>query len=295
MQQKGWPLSQALAEVRRAQPTVHINPGFVAQLALYQDLGCQLPGETYCATGDGINVRAGATYRWFLLACGLKKGLGSTHLRNSDVATSCPGDAFGSKETGARLRENQRKSAPEQEAPNVLKPSMFRCKTCRHPLFSEGNIIDHLHPLVRAASNSIYASFGRHGDGSSWLAAKNAAAAIQSGAREKNKDKALRSVRLGCTREGRADTFSGTSRGSCSSVFTEPLEWITKTDGTRIFSRGSFDTEGKITCPGVRGMGVVCGGKLGAWSLDGKDCSCGAKVKPAVQFTLSRIERERYG
>ncbi|CAN0345249.1 unnamed protein product [Scytosiphon promiscuus] len=112
---------------------------------------------------------------------------------------------------------------------------LYRCKACRAPLFRDCNVLDHLHPILLAASDSVFASFSRHGDGSS----------------------------------------------CCSSVFTEPLDWLGIAE--------SGQRRAKVTCPGKKGA-AACGSKLGAWSLEGANCSCGRMVKPAIQFTLSRVE-----
>ncbi|CAN0216875.1 unnamed protein product, partial [Ectocarpus sp. 8 AP-2014] len=82
---------------------------------------------------------------------------------------------------------------------------------------------------------------------------------------------------------------SSAGKGVCTSVFTEVLDWVGVAD-RGWHSRHFAHSSGKICCPGKKGT-VVCGSKLGAWSLDGINCSCGRWVKPAFQFTLSRIER----
>lgn len=280
MKHKGWALAQALAEVRRAQPTVHINPGFEAQLSLYQELGCRLPGEV-TTPGRG-NVHASATYRWFLLACGLKNNKYSAHLSGTNKETRFTADIRNGEEADACGSEHNGKPGLVKKITNG---PFFRCKSCSHPLFSECNIIDHLHPLVRTVSDSTYDSFSRHGDGSSWLAARDAASAN----RAKQKASSQRRLHNGGTGRGKRrfeGPVSAMPTGHCTSVFTEPLEWM------RGFSGGNFERVGKITCPGIKASRTVCGGKLGAWSLDGIDCSCGTTVKPAVQFILSRIERK---
>ncbi|CAN0536193.1 unnamed protein product, partial [Ectocarpus sp. 12 AP-2014] len=58
---------------------------------------------------------------------------------------------------------------------------LYRCKACRAPLFRDSNVLDHLHPIVQAASDSTFASFSKHGDGSSWIKARDAAAIAAAG------------------------------------------------------------------------------------------------------------------
>ena len=364
MKHKDMSLARGIAEVRKAQPTMHINPGFEAQLTLYQHMGCSLPGsregdEPASASGgtaagakndpisavakkrdqtivagkknDPINFLANATYRWFLFACGVRGGdhgylqrlqrLGSSGKNYRGVGSNgdpvpapfrevCGGAAVGVA-SGTRAG--------------------YRCRACRAPLFLETNVVDHLHPVVQAASDSVYASFSRHGDGSSWLAAREAAAAAAPGSsataslpsssfggrapgskttRVGKGTASLKYRQDGGFREtgGRVSAVGVASpvrveMGSCTSVFTEALEWIeifgVSRGGVGWDPRRSF---GKILCPGRRGRrggsklegggeAVLCNSKLGSWSLDGVACSCGRMVNPAVQFTLSRIER----
>ena len=267
----GLSISQATDKVREAQPTVHINPGFEAQLQLYSDLGCRLP-ETETLEGvptaerskNSSMARAGATYRWFLLA-------------------------KTAEEDGLRGWMARRRV----EARAVANGPTYRCKACRAPLFHERNILDHAHPLVLAMSDSVYASFSRHGDGSSWLKARDAAAAASfstnKGAARGTKDRQRPRVPGGGSGRGKVVSLPDERCGICTSVFTEALDWI------GIGESGGSNTDlaqnsGKVTCPGKKGE-AVCGSKLGAWSLGGINCSCGRMVKPAVQFTLSRIER----
>ncbi|CAN0207557.1 unnamed protein product [Ectocarpus sp. 13 AM-2016] len=296
MRLKGLSVAQSIELVQEAQPTVHINPGFEAQLDLYSDLGCRLPTTKKVeirpiasSAGDGgvapeepigtsreskpstnTTVWAAATYRWFLFACGLKLsgGFGGEGGRNG---------AFQGGEGCGRL---------------------YRCKACRAPLFRDSNVLDHLHPIVQAASDSTFASFSKHGDGSSWIKASDAAAIAAAGSTNtvvrEAKGRHEPTVRCGggvthsiniCGKS----VVSLAGKGVCTSVFTEALDWF-GVAGRGQHSRHFAHSSGKICCPGKKGT-VVCGSKLGAWSFDGINCSCGRLVKPAFQFTLSRIER----
>ncbi|CBJ29054.1 conserved unknown protein [Ectocarpus siliculosus] len=297
MRLKGLSVAQAIELVQEAQPTVHINPGFQAQLDLYSDLGCRLPatkkveiGPTAPSAGGrgvapeepiGISqeskpstntttVWAAATYRWFLFACGLNLGggFGGEGGHNG---------AFHGGEGCGRL---------------------YRCKACRAPLFRDSNVLDHLHPVVQAASDSTFASFSKHGDGSSWIKARDAADIAAAGS-TKTVVRGAKGRHDPTVRRGGGATHSNNNcgksvvssagKGMCTSVFTEALDWVVVADRGR--HSGHFaHSSGKICCPGKKGT-VVCGSKLGAWSLDGINCSCGRLVKPAFQFTLSRIER----
>lgn len=303
MKQEGISLAQAVGRVLEAQPTVHINPGFEAQLSLYHGMGCnsawvEAPGDppamaaSRCGEEDSNaaqqllrSAQAGATYRWFLFACRLRNGKGAGSLGGSDGVI--PARRLEGKVPAGKRR--------------FLREAVFRCKACGSYLFSESNVIDHLHAVVLAASDSTYASFARHGDGSSWLAARDAATASATGASaaspaacrggKKNRHKTLSS------RSDAATAKEGfpAAGGRCTSVFTEALEWVGLVKGSGGLCRGSFEgSSGRITCPGRKGNALgVCGSKLGAWNLDGTACSCGRMVKPALQFTLSRIERRR--
>lgn len=352
MKHKAMPYLQAVDEVRRAQPTVHVNPGFEAQLALYRDMGCRLPGTPH-EEGDepraGVNseatstpmddrgptsFRADATYRWFLFACGVTNGdqgyLQRLPLLNTDGEGS---SRAGSDSRGpALVREGcgggGAAAAAATAATFGSRAATYRCRACRAPLFSEANVVDHWHPVVQAASDSVYASFSRHGgDGSSWLAARDAAAAAAAstssfssstfGARAPawktprgGKGAAVPSRRVrsrgGDEIGGRVSTVGLASppggSGCCTSVFTEVLGWVEISEVCRgVSSLGPRGKFGKILCPGRKGRRggagaeagteAFCRSKLGSWSLDGAACSCGRMVKPALQFTLSRIER----
>ncbi|CAN0250897.1 unnamed protein product [Scytosiphon promiscuus] len=146
MKRENVSLIQAIDRVKGAQPTVHINPGFEAQLELYHDLGCRLPGlttttvsmptssrkvpEVTVQTERDPKLRAASTYRWFDFASRLKTNGGNVWGSASYVGN---GDTL----------------------------------ACRAPLFRDCNVLDHLHPILLAASDSVFASFSRHGDGSS--------------------------------------------------------------------------------------------------------------------------------
>ena len=281
LMRKGLSLPQATDKVREAQPTVHINPGFEAQLQLYYELGCRLPETkaihekaltTSSAAAKVEKSTAGATYRWFSFA---KRAQAESLWR-----CTAPGEA---------------------ETRVTSSGALYRCKACRAPLFRESNVLDHAHPLVQAASDSVYASFSRHGDGSSWLVARDAAAAASFSTKKascrggKGRHQApCVSGRLvkdnGCRSSGVVPSGGDGRCMNCTSIFTEALGWVGIVDSacSRDFARGA----GKITCPGTKGT-TICGSKLGAWSLGGISCSCGRMVKPAVQFTLGRIERVR--
>ncbi|GBG81190.1 hypothetical protein CBR_g31863 [Chara braunii] len=69
------------------------------------------------------------------------------------------------------------------------------------------------------------------------------------------------------------------SCGECSSIFVEPLEWMTGvTDGER---------GGKLSCH-------KCSARLGSFDWGGLHCSCGALVSPAFQLHKSRIDAGSY-
>ncbi|CAM9226739.1 unnamed protein product [Hapterophycus canaliculatus] len=291
MRQESLSLTQAMNRVKEAQPTVHINPGFEAQLELYRDLGCRLPGSKAIAiststctgkvpnvgqqTGTDEKLWAASIYRWFTFASRLNTTGGN---RDSRVL----------QPEGLSLLIDGGGGGTEGPVTTML----YRCKACRAPLFRDDNVLDHFHPVIAAVSDSIYASFSRHGDGSSWLKARNAAAATKAPASTKKVVAGAKPRQLGVrSYENVVGKGSGSSssdrgvgclggRGSCSSIFTEPLDWVGITE--------SGHRRGKITCPGRKT--TACGSKLGAWSLEGTNCSCGRMVKPATQFTLSRVE-----
>lgn len=306
MKQESLSLTQAIGRIKEAQPTVHVNPGFEAQLELYWDLGCSLPGsrrrtaegkvpEVSVQTDTDPKLWAAPTYRWFTFACRLKTNGGNTRRGRGNGGN---GDtACGLQPEGIRLPtggDDDRGGGQTGKIEGPTTTMLYRCKTCRAPLFRDSNVLDHSHSIILAASDSIYASFSRHGDGSSWLKARDAAAAaaktptstteLVAGSKHRQPD-----LRSRANVVGRGDSMSSNTlgvassvgRGRCSSIFTEPLDWVG--------IRESGERRAKVTCPGRKGT-AACGSKLGAWSLEGANCSCGRMVKPAIQFTLSRVE-----
>lgn len=286
MKRKGIALADAVEIARAAQPTVHINPGFKAQLELYQDMGCSLS----VLDEKRAPPTAGATYRWFLFASNVSGGhcsgtvvpyaFGDEYTSTISMKSVAPVNS--TTQTGEAFAKTER-----------LKTASYRCKACRTLLFSGRNVMDHLHPIVLAASDSTYESFRRHGDGSSWLAAREAASAASDHGAGKPTSRASKEC-LSRNGRGTTENMKGSASGnpstsgirSCTSVFTEALPWVGMLGVGGGLARG--ESSGKINCTGRNG--VACGNKLGTWSLQGTACSCGRKVKPAMQFTLSRIE-----
>lgn len=271
-------LPAAVEMIRAAQPSIHVNPGFEAQLTLFQDLGCTLLGDG----GGGYRApMAPATYRWFLFAHRIKsRGKGASVHEGSYPAS------------GWDRRPRGTSGPPKTQAAG----GRFQCRACRAPLFSEHEVIDHKHPIVRVSSDPDFESLHKHGDGTSWIAATNAAAlAVCRGGPAT--DKIRTGVGAGFSRKNRGERFREKGNSSrqveagapCTSVFTEALLLAGIVDANGNVAREG--SSGKILCPGVSGK--PCGSKLGAWSLEGKACSCGRTVKPAIQFTLSRIEFSR--
>ena len=357
MKHKAMPYLRAVDEVRKAQPTVHINPGFEAQLALYRDMGCRLPGTRHEeveepparvnseATGTAMDnrgpasFRVDATYRWFLFACAVTNGDQGSLQRLPFLNGGGEGSRRAGSDSGgpALVREGcggggggGAAAAAAAAATLRSRAAAYRCRACRAPLFSEANVVDHRHPVVQAASDSVYASFSRHGgDGSSWSAARDAAAAAAVGSASSLSSSSTFGARAPASKTsrggkgaaaasrrvrgrggdeigGRVSTVGLASpaggSGCCTSVFTEVLGWVEISEVCRgVACLGPREKFGKILCPGRKGRrggaGVeagteaLCQSKLGSWSLDGAACSCGRMVKPAFQFTLSRIER----
>ncbi|CAM9463720.1 unnamed protein product [Discosporangium mesarthrocarpum] len=290
LMRSGKGLEEAVSIVRRAQPTIHINPGFGAQLLLFAEMGCRLTGGGVDSPG-GLN--AGATYRWFLFACEI-----STQLNRREA------------QAGGCFKGKPGLTVALGEAPGLV--PRYLCKACRMLLFTEANVVDHTHPICLAFSDSTYESFARHGDGSSWLASMREAtskSSCQQGERGvgpvredsrhcpstdlqhrsgdtgrdrmKGKGRGKRSSREIKKTLEQARDRSSWSLNSCTSIFTEAL------GSTGLVGDGG-EHSGKIKC---WGRGGLCGSKIGTWSLKGVTCSCGRTIRPAVQFTRSRVER----
>ncbi|KAI5583708.1 hypothetical protein BDE02_06G033000 [Populus trichocarpa] len=61
----------------------------------------------------------------------------------------------------------------------------------------------------------------------------------------------------------------------CSSIFVEPLKWMTAVDGGMV--------EGKLSC-------AHCEARLGYFNWSGIQCSCGSWITPAFQLHESRVD-----
>ncbi|XP_065856201.1 uncharacterized protein [Euphorbia lathyris] len=64
----------------------------------------------------------------------------------------------------------------------------------------------------------------------------------------------------------------------CSSIFIEPLRWMTAVE------EGAL--EGKLSC-------IHCEGRLGYFNWSGVQCSCGSWITPAFQIHKSRVDVSR--
>ncbi|CAH9080858.1 unnamed protein product [Cuscuta epithymum] len=69
--------------------------------------------------------------------------------------------------------------------------------------------------------------------------------------------------------------FDKEDEHECSSLFIEPLQWMTKV--------GEGALEGKLSC-------VHCEARLGYFNWSGIQCSCGSWVTPAFQLHKSRVD-----
>ncbi|KAK1933186.1 dual specificity phosphatase, catalytic domain containing protein [Babesia divergens] len=77
-------------------------------------------------------------------------------------------------------------------------------------------------------------------------------------------------------RHENAEKATAGSREPCSSVFVEPMDWMT-----------GVDTQtGKIVCKNAR-----CCAKLGSYCWYGRRCSCGHLQVPAFQIQLSKVDK----
>nr|XP_009916175.1 PREDICTED: dual specificity protein phosphatase 12 [Haliaeetus albicilla] len=72
--------------------------------------------------------------------------------------------------------------------------------------------------------------------------------------------------------------FCGDGREKCTSYFTEPVQWMEPA------LLGVM--EGQLLCP-------KCTSKLGSFSWQGEQCSCGRWVTPAFQIHKSRVDEVR--
>ncbi|XP_062183176.1 probable inactive dual specificity protein phosphatase-like At4g18593 [Phragmites australis] len=61
----------------------------------------------------------------------------------------------------------------------------------------------------------------------------------------------------------------------CSSLFVEPLKWMTPVEDDAL--------EGKLSC-------IHCGARLGYFSWSGIQCNCGSWATPAFQIIKSKVD-----
>ncbi|XP_041026480.1 dual specificity protein phosphatase 12-like isoform X1 [Juglans microcarpa x Juglans regia] len=69
--------------------------------------------------------------------------------------------------------------------------------------------------------------------------------------------------------------FIKSDESECSSIFVEPLRWMTAVE------EGAL--EGKLSC-------AHCGARLGYFNWSGIQCSCGSWITPAFQLHKSRVD-----
>uniref|UniRef100_A0A0E0RDE7 protein-tyrosine-phosphatase n=1 Tax=Oryza rufipogon TaxID=4529 RepID=A0A0E0RDE7_ORYRU len=61
----------------------------------------------------------------------------------------------------------------------------------------------------------------------------------------------------------------------CSSLFVEPLKWMTPVEDGAL--------EGKLSC-------IHCGARLGYFNWSGIQCNCGSWITPAFQISKSKVD-----
>ncbi|KAK6244334.1 hypothetical protein QUC31_010743 [Theobroma cacao] len=69
--------------------------------------------------------------------------------------------------------------------------------------------------------------------------------------------------------------FNKSVQTECSSIFVEPLRWMTAVEEGAI--------EGKLSC-------AHCEARLGYFNWSGIQCSCGSWITPAFQLHKSRVD-----
>ncbi|WCJ33387.1 dual specificity protein phosphatase-related [Euphorbia peplus] len=83
---------------------------------------------------------------------------------------------------------------------------------------------------------------------------------------------------FGWNKRKSGNPFSNSDEPECSSIFIEPLKWMTAVE------EGAL--EGKLLC-------VHCEGRLGYFNWSGVQCSCGSWITPAFQIHKSRVDISR--
>ncbi|CAA7398333.1 unnamed protein product [Spirodela intermedia] len=69
--------------------------------------------------------------------------------------------------------------------------------------------------------------------------------------------------------------FNRRGESDCSSIFVEPLRWMTEVEGGGL--------EGKLSC-------IHCEARLGYFNWSGIQCSCGSWITPAFQIHKNRVD-----
>ncbi|KAG2683625.1 hypothetical protein I3843_10G040500, partial [Carya illinoinensis] len=69
--------------------------------------------------------------------------------------------------------------------------------------------------------------------------------------------------------------FIKSDESECSSIFVEPLQWMTAVEESAL--------EGNLSC-------AHCGGRLGYFNWSGIQCSCGSWITPAFQLHKSSVD-----
>ncbi|KAF6175285.1 hypothetical protein GIB67_000606 [Kingdonia uniflora] len=69
--------------------------------------------------------------------------------------------------------------------------------------------------------------------------------------------------------------FNKIDENECSSIFVEPLRWMTTVEEGGV--------EGKLSC-------AHCDARLGHFNWSGIQCSCGSWITPAFQLHKSRVD-----
>ncbi|XP_044505579.1 dual specificity protein phosphatase 12-like isoform X1 [Mangifera indica] len=72
-----------------------------------------------------------------------------------------------------------------------------------------------------------------------------------------------------------SNCFNKSDESECSSIFVEPLRWMTTVEDGAL--------EGKLSC-------VHCEARLGYFNWSGIQCSCGSWITPAFQLHKSRVD-----
>ena len=222
------------------------NAGFVAQLKLFWSMGCRLDPEN-------------PEYRLYRLRH-LTEGVTAAAAARLDTASSSTAG------TSGRAHGVVGADPSMEPVPGHMD---IRCRKCRRLLARDTQLLYH-------SPGQGQLSFTWHRrDGPSSTTNSTPTTTTTTPTTTTTTKTTTTAAATAATAAAVAAVAAVTSSSSCSSLFLEPISWMSEVmDGS---------LAGKITCP-------KCSGRLGSFDWAGTQCSCGAWITPAFQIPKRRVD-----